>query len=463
MGPLSQQQVIELGLKPYDLIWIEGRSAAWRYANEIPELKEYAPAIEEQPYDRFYKKNVAEVVKEEVVEPVRRYAEAPVRKFVETEIKKYDRQFEEQQEKVMEENVIENQIVDAEKKLSEIEEHLQKYAGIKSEKKEPVTINDHYDRANLEEIVSEPDQRKAVSVIMPKQSTAARKQEPVVKKVSVPIPVHNPEDDATTMETKYSTPLDEIKERYVRQLNQRKQSSAQRKFVVSTLKRAAIFIVIIGAGVLIGFAIKPKQSVKLQTADSALQNVVPATNNQVANDQPLVETEKNTNEAIQTPVTTDNAGSKVSITNEEKPAIAKETSRKATDDNLVTIPQPVDNANGERNKNVRNNSEEVTAVEKRPAVSSDLSDQVSVKANNYKERDFGGFRNLQLTVTNDSKASLESVTVELTYKKFNEDIVSIKNIPFKSIGPGDSLTIKIPDNSRGAKLSYRIIRIDPAN
>src|SRR4051812_42856360 len=63
-GPYSQDDIIALGFKPYDLIWVEGKSAGWRYPSEIPELKNFAPAIEEQPYDRFYKKPVATVAKE---------------------------------------------------------------------------------------------------------------------------------------------------------------------------------------------------------------------------------------------------------------------------------------------------------------------------------------------------------------------------------------------------------------
>ena len=37
------------------LLWIEGRGGAWLYASEIDDLKSIAPAVEEQPYDRFYK------------------------------------------------------------------------------------------------------------------------------------------------------------------------------------------------------------------------------------------------------------------------------------------------------------------------------------------------------------------------------------------------------------------------
>jgi len=55
-GPYSTEELITKGLKPYDLVWLDGKSAAWRYPSEIQELKPYAPAVEEQPYDRFYKK-----------------------------------------------------------------------------------------------------------------------------------------------------------------------------------------------------------------------------------------------------------------------------------------------------------------------------------------------------------------------------------------------------------------------
>src|SRR5215213_2424273 len=55
-GPYSAEELQQMGLKAYDLIWVEGKSAAWRYPGEVDDLKAFAPAVEEQPYDRFYKK-----------------------------------------------------------------------------------------------------------------------------------------------------------------------------------------------------------------------------------------------------------------------------------------------------------------------------------------------------------------------------------------------------------------------
>src|SRR5689334_4027765 len=68
-GPYTLQQLVNTGLKPYDLVWVEGKSAAWRYPSEVDGLKQYAPSTEEQPFDRFYKKP-EEKPQEKVVEKI---------------------------------------------------------------------------------------------------------------------------------------------------------------------------------------------------------------------------------------------------------------------------------------------------------------------------------------------------------------------------------------------------------
>src|SRR5215212_1516758 len=40
-GPYSLDELLQLQLKPFDLVWVEGRSAGWRYPGEIDSLKEY--------------------------------------------------------------------------------------------------------------------------------------------------------------------------------------------------------------------------------------------------------------------------------------------------------------------------------------------------------------------------------------------------------------------------------------
>jgi len=42
-GPYSLEELVQLNLKPFDLVWVEGRSAAWQYPFEIPALQPYVP------------------------------------------------------------------------------------------------------------------------------------------------------------------------------------------------------------------------------------------------------------------------------------------------------------------------------------------------------------------------------------------------------------------------------------
>lgn len=71
-GPYTAAALIEKGLKPYDLIWATGKTAAWQYPSEVNELKAFAPIVEEQPFDRFYKKPQIKVVESipKIQEPI---------------------------------------------------------------------------------------------------------------------------------------------------------------------------------------------------------------------------------------------------------------------------------------------------------------------------------------------------------------------------------------------------------
>lgn len=42
-GPYSLDELLQLGLRPFDLVWVEGRSSGWAYPSEINALKPYVP------------------------------------------------------------------------------------------------------------------------------------------------------------------------------------------------------------------------------------------------------------------------------------------------------------------------------------------------------------------------------------------------------------------------------------
>lgn len=47
-GPFTAEELIKKNLKPFDLIWIDGRSAAWSYPGELAEFKMYVPFADEE-------------------------------------------------------------------------------------------------------------------------------------------------------------------------------------------------------------------------------------------------------------------------------------------------------------------------------------------------------------------------------------------------------------------------------
>jgi hypothetical protein len=54
-GPFTIDEIREMPLKAYDLLWVVGKSAAWRYPGEIPEIKPFAPPVPEQKEDSYRK------------------------------------------------------------------------------------------------------------------------------------------------------------------------------------------------------------------------------------------------------------------------------------------------------------------------------------------------------------------------------------------------------------------------
>lgn len=47
-GPYSLEELKVMGLKAYDLVWIEKKSFSWKYPSEISELAAFAPPLEMQ-------------------------------------------------------------------------------------------------------------------------------------------------------------------------------------------------------------------------------------------------------------------------------------------------------------------------------------------------------------------------------------------------------------------------------
>jgi hypothetical protein len=473
-GPYSLNDLVSLGLKPYDLVWANGKSAAWRYPSELPELKQYAPQVEEQPFDRFYKKPQEEP-KEEPVQPVTRPSAVPAEKPLPATPAEPIR--------------VQSQPVFTPKKSVFVTMPGQKQPA------QPA--------AAYKELVQQP---AAYQQYQPKVAEELTEPDYLTRTITI---TENP----VTAEIKYSQPLDEIKEMYVKTLQERKQRIANKTILVGSLKKIAVVLAIVGAGVVIGFFLKSNsnsnQIAGAQTPASAAQQpaLVPQTNTSITDQQET--TSSQPDESVQQPpdeATREEIQEDIKrmplvkketappVTEVQEEPVTEKITEKVVSNSKKEIVQPkqkekelaydepspgvdVNERTGERTRKTRSNSnttasvpneEEENTESNRPANSprpkavmanKNLSKLVAVTTNEYQKVAFGGIRNLQLTVTNDSKYILDNVIVELAYLKPSEDPLRIELIPFRNVSPGGAMTIRVPDTNRGIKITYRIVSI----
>jgi hypothetical protein len=88
-GPYSLEELLQLNLKPFDLVWVDGRSAAWQYPFEIPALKPYVPETPhaEVPFqpiatEAMEEKQVPDLSFQQPQNPIPHQTETPKRVFV---------------------------------------------------------------------------------------------------------------------------------------------------------------------------------------------------------------------------------------------------------------------------------------------------------------------------------------------------------------------------------------------
>lgn len=425
-GPYSLDDLTEMGLKAYDLVWIQGKSAAWRYPSEVEELKPIAPVVEEQPYDRFYKKPAEEKKRETPVQ------EIPV---IAAEHEKY-----------------------LPKKSVFVTMPGQKAAT--AQKTQPV----------------QSIKKEEEKYTPPTPARQAIKEDDYMAQASVQQTITISENPAAS-QIKYSQPLDEIKEMYVKTLQDRKQKIARKSFWLQSLKKAAVVLSLVVVGVIAGFVIKsdgnkqqeiaqkpsqPQQVITEPVADVADTNTSTTSTQDVQTlHQPTggyVNKEFDRQEKIIEP--------KQSIDQPVSNNIKKELPLTSSENKISTgfaaDGVDIDPATGERNRKVRNENSlnnKNNSDHEKSSPANDISSMVSVTSNEYKKVAFGGIRDLKLTVTNNSKYTLDNVIVELQYLKPSEQPLKTENIQFKSIEPKTSSTIKIADTNRGIKVVYRIINI----
>lgn len=398
-GPYSAEELQQMGLKAYDLIWVDGKSAAWRYPGEVDELKSFAPPVEEQPYDRFYKKpeeksqeSKADTPPTSVITPQK--SEEPVEKQPQKKEKEYKRVF----------------------------VTLPNGAGAAASR-QPSTPKP----------VAQPPIQAFGETLQPANSY----QQPASE-----LPKSNP------VKTKAPVEKEAVADEDI--YYPKRRSGRLKPLVLAGVITGMVAMVALG--IFIGMSIDKKEGFSLIKKVDKVDNPnkQPAPNSNTAVNQASLQPEPLVGEI-------DNLKQDEAATEAVPPVVKKKTNIPADSNQqemVVNIPAKSDTENI-----VEKKEEPVKKPASKPAIPN-LEKLVGVSSNDYQVGPFGGISKLELTVKNTSEYDLNLVVVQVEYLKVNKEVFKTENIYFRDIGANSSATLEAPRSNRGNKVNYKITLIN---
>lgn len=406
-GPYTFDDLKAKGLKAYDLVWVEGKSAAWRYPSEVEELKSFAPAVEEQPFDRFYKRPS---------QGQPNIASAPAGS-----------------------------------------------ATVQFKPSSPVLSTEPSAVPGKRIIyVTLPAGKSASSG----SNTAPRETIKTPVAVSVPTSSYN-----SSYTPAASRPMEErsaqTQEELITPVEIMPRSRRNRSSVLQPLAVAACVLALLAAGIFIGLSINkdnfslsqkviaekepvnPPPPVRHNTGDLPASSATPA-------QQGLASDPDSTNKALLTATETASVIPKkpASVSKEKLIPTTQKTSTAPAIKDSALIGLPV-----ARREAVRRTEQPVDKVDK-DVLRNNLSNLISVGTNTYSVGAFGGITGVQLTVSNKSVYPLDLVVVEVQYIQANKKVFKTENLYFRGIGPGSALMQEAPNSSRGIKVQYKVTLVN---
>jgi len=442
IGPLSLEEITQKGFKAYDLVWVEGKSAAWRYPSEIQELKSFAPVVEEQPFDRFYKRPSAETKTAAIIEKA-----AP------------------------------------EVKLEPVVSIPEKqYAAIsRGDNKVYVTL----------------PARHSSTVIMPSSNKNIPSQAPStsdIEELKKSIPQQRIFSDENFV--KHTGFDNDFPHQNVVERNQPVEKKQQRdlgstKNILKPALMIAGVIILLGSGILIGLYINKNTYATPQNTMAKQQAVVPVqktnqtavpvseklvdnnTPNSNLNNQNSVAQQSTPENGLKQTETLDKSLVPVNSTptpNKKEETLGEKNSTLQKTKNLVPKKIPVIPENSATSADSdfsaksgiarRNATHRTDEISDKTVLKANIADLVGLTASNYTVGTFGGISNLQITVSNRSVYPLDLVVVEVQYIQANKKIFKTENLYFHNVTPGSALMEEAPKSPRGIKVQYKIALIN---
>jgi len=418
-GPYTAEELKTMGLKPFDLIWVEGKSFAWLYPSEIDELKEIAPAVDVP---------VAAKVNTVAEAPA---SPAPLETISTAHVYAIKPRENESRVQTISIPSGEPPTRDPAPRIIVEEEHLpvgeSNNNEIKAEDK-AADVPKEEKKGEVKELYIVHPQRKGEDA-KPEDSAKPKDQQADVRR---PEPVQ--------AEKKFSDRFRAVEEKRLEVKEMFPARPRRRRDLTDTLMFGFLAIALLVTGYLIGRYYSTTKDKNAQTADSPAQQ-------QAA---PVETPKEEVNDASQAQLNSE------SVTPAKpKPVVRQAKKEKKTEEAVAAAAEQQtkkDNAAAEDQKQKEVADKEQAKASARATVYQD----VRVKANDYKKVFLGGISDLKITVNNGSRFVLDDVVVEVSYLKNNKEVFKTESLHFQSLLPGAEATVVAPDSKRGTAVSYRV-------
>jgi len=250
------------------------------------------------------------------------------------------------------------------------------------------------------------------------------------------------------LKTNYSRPLDEIKEMYVKSLGKKEElkKSIIKIQLPPQVKKLVLYTGLVITGALMMLLIKNTESKSIASVMPDYKKPDTVIITAAAQPTGLDENIVSTTESYEKQNFPPEEQKQPVVLNKNMPL------KKTVEKNETT---DVDNEKAEKNKKPANEIKVLKTV-----TLENISSKLALKANDYNVGSFGGIRNLEMTLQNNSKYLLDRVTVEISYLNPEGIILKTDNIYFQSIQPGDATVIPVNKTKRGVKVNYKITKIE---
>jgi hypothetical protein len=427
-GPHSLEELLQLGLKSFDLIWVEGKSYGWSYPSEVETLKPFVTANSssekpeivpaQQPTPEFILPKTTEPASTKkifvslpsgnaaasafrpahsVQDPIEQKAEALRKK-----IQSYSHQGPAQQEEVK---------TNYTRSLADVEEDYTSWIyRKKTKRKKPVNYK-YWMAAGIIGLALAGTWLMAKTVY--KEPAAKTQQLLVQNQNRQPLsePVDETEGALTTVVTTEN------------KLSKQPGTTAVTR---ETKKKSTP-----PAGT------KKAAPLTTSAAEVVKQGALPPIEN-----PPVVTEEKNEPVAAETP-----KEKKKSL----KQILGGLFRKNKKDETVQDEPKPADRNTNERNATRR---DEQSSAE---TVTVDLADQVDIKTNKSADEWMMGVQGLKLTLYNRSSTALQSAVVEVLYYSEQNNLLDKKTVYFSNVASKKSQTVAAPDHRMADHVEYKVV------